>query len=537
MKPGLTETVRRRLLPEARTIVTLAQQGVVRPSRPDRLLRILLAWRRWGASLPLGYAVGAIRYPDRPAVIDERGALSYAEIDQRTTRLAQALRARGIHSNTRVGVLCRNHHGAVEAMVACGKLGVDVVLLNTGLGHQQLADVLSEHGVRLLFADTEFAGPLTGLPQDVEIVHTWTDGVTESATLEYLIACSSAEPLPHPPRQARMIVLTSGTTGAPKGALRPEPPGLSPAATVLSRIPLREGERMLICSPLFHTWGLGALQLGVVLGATIVLHRRFDPDHTLAAIQRHRCTSMFLIPLMLRRLLAVSGHHDHSSLRIVASSGAALPAELASRFQHAFGPVLYNLYGSTEVSWVSIADPRDLLHSPGTAGRPPRGTILRILDEDGHPVEAGRRGHIYVGNDMLFDGYTSGKDQQRRQGLMPTGDVGFQDESGRLFVVGRADDMIVSGGENVYPGQTEELITSFPEVLEAAVIGVDDAEFGQRLAAFVVLHEGQRLAPEDVRDRVKAALPRFAVPRDVRFVDSLPRNATGKVVPRELEGT
>lgn len=511
-------------------MATLARQRVVRPSRPDRLLRILLAWRRWGATLPLGYAIGAVRHPDRPAVIDERGALSYAEVDQRTTRLAQGLRASGIHSTARVGVLCRNHHGLLEAIVACAKLGVDVVLLNTGLGQQQLAALVSEQRIRLLIVDAEFADRL---PDGVDVVLAWTEGTTELATLDHLIGRSSAQPLPPPPRHARIIVLTSGTTATPKGALRPDPPGLSPAATILSSIPLRDGERVLVCAPLFHTWGLAALQLGAVLGATLVLRRRFEPEQAMAAVRRHRCTSMFVVPLMLQRILDAAPEHAES-LRIVASSGAALPADLATRFQRIFGPVLYNVYGSTEVSWVSVADPQDLRDAPGTAGRPPRGTTVRILDDDGEPVAPGEPGQVFVHNDMLFDGYTDGGGRPTRDGLMATGDVGRLDSAGRLFVVGRTDDMIVSGGENVYPQQTEDTIAAFPEVAEVAVIGVDDAEFGRRLAAFVVLATGHQLDERTVRDRVRSTLPAFAVPRDVHFVSALPRNATGKVMVRKL---
>jgi acyl-CoA synthetase (AMP-forming)/AMP-acid ligase II len=528
--PGLIETVQHRWVPELRTVATLARQRVVRPSRPDRLLRILLAWRRWGATLPLGYAIGAVRHPDRPAVIDERGALSYAEVDQRTTRLAQALRARGIHSTTRVGVLCRNHHGLLEGVVACGKLGVDVVLLSTALGPQQLAALITEQRIRLLFVDAEFTGRL---PDDVDTVLAWTEGTTDLATLEHLISRSSAQPLPQPPRHARIIVLTSGTTATPKGALRPDPPGLSPAATILSSIPMRDGERMLICAPLFHTWGLGALQLGAVLGATLVLRRTFEPEQAMAAVRRHRCTVMVVVPLMLRRILDASPERAES-LRVVASSGAPLPGDLAARFQRVFGPVLYNVYGSTEVSWVSVASPKDMVEAPGTAGRPPRGTTLRILDDAGEPVAPGEAGQVFVHNDMLFGGYTDGSGRQTTGGLMATGDIGRLDSAGRLFLVGRADDMIISGGENVYPQQTEDVIAAFPEVAEVAVIGVDDAEFGRRLAAFVVLRAGQPLDEQVVRDRVRSTLPAFAVPRDVHFVDVLPRNATGKVMAREL---
>ncbi|PRW64579.1 AMP-binding protein [Actinopolyspora mortivallis] len=523
--------------PLALDVLTLTRQGVVRPMRPDRLLRTALAYRRWGVTLPLGYAIGAVRHPDRPAVIDERGALSFAEVDQRTTRLAHGLREHGLVSGGRIGILCRNHHGFVEALIAAGKLGVDSVLLNTGMSSEQLTAVLDEQNVRILVTDSEFVDKHS-LPPDVFVVVAWTEGTTSHTTLEQLIGRSEALPLPKRPRHGRMIVLTSGTTGTPKGARRPDPPSLRPATTIMSRVPLRSGERMMICAPLFHTWGLAGFQLGTVLGATLVLHRRFDPQQTVAALQRHRCTSMFAVPVMLQRLLELPEErrrcHDHRCLRIVACSGSALSSTLAHDFQRVFGPVLYNFYGSTEASWVSIATPEDLRTAPGTAGLPPRGTTVRILEEDGSPVPHDTVGAVHVSNEMLFEGYTNGAEVPRRDGLMPTGDLGYLDSRGRLFVVGRADDMIISGGENVYPAETEELIASFPEVSEAVVTGVEDEEYGQRLAAYVVLHEGSTLDAETVRERTRQRLSVFARPRDVVFLDALPRNATGKVVPSRL---
>ncbi|MBE9374443.1 AMP-binding protein [Saccharopolyspora sp. HNM0983] len=521
----------------AHTGYVLVKQGVIRPMRPDKIVRIALAWRRWGITPPLAYAIGAIRHPDRPAIIDERGALSFAEVAQRTTRLAHALRER-LQPGDRVGVLCRNHHGPVETIVAGGKLGTDVVLLNTGLTGPQLATVLTEQQVGVLVLDSEFSAHLDEVPEGVQVVLAWTEGSTERPTLEHLITTSTNRGLPRPTRHSRMVVLTSGTTGTPKGARRPDPPSLSPAATIFARMPLQAGERTLVCAPIFHTWGLAAFQLGSVLGSTLVLQRKFDPEQALSAVARYRCTSLFAVPIMLRRILDLPtetrGKYHVGALRIVASSGSALPADLATRFQRAFGPMLYNFYGSTEVSWVSIATPEDLLTAPDTAGRPPRGTALRILDEDGTPVPRGRPGRIFAGNDMLFEGYTNGQSRERLDGMMATGDLGRFDKSGRLYVVGREDDMIVSGGENVYPKETEDAIGKMSGVTEVAVIGVDDADFGQRLAAYVVLEPDTELSADQLRESLRDELPKYALPRDVVFLAALPRNATGKVVPREL---
>ena len=280
------------------------------------------------------------------------------------------------------------------------------------------------------------------------------------------------------------------------------------------------------------------MQIGMALRASLALIRKFDAEETLRAIAEQKCDALFAVPIMLQRIMdlpeRVRARYDLSSLRIVASSGSAMSGSFVTQFMDTFGDVLYNFYGSTEVSWASIADPADLRAAPTTAGRCPLGTRVAILDEDRKPVPPGGEGQIFVGNDMLFDGYTNGKDPARAADLMATGDVGYLDAAGRLFVTGRADEMIVSGGENVFPRPVEEALVALPGVHDAAVVGVADAEWGQRLAAYVVPRRGASLHAEDIRAYIHQRLARFAVPRDVYFVPDLPRNATGKILKRLL---
>jgi fatty-acyl-CoA synthase len=504
-----------------RDLATLVGAGVVRPMRPDRLAGVLTGFLRWDITVAGGYAIGAARHPDRPAIIDDRGALTFAQVDERTTRLAHGFAGLGVRAGDKVAVLCRNHRGFIESVTAAVKLGAHVVLLNTGLSASQIATVVQEQDVAVVVADSEFT-----IPVDVR-------RITDTG-LDDLIADSPATPLPRRPPRGRLIVLTSGTTGSPKGARRPEPATLTPAAALLSRIPLRAGESIAVPAPLFHTWGLAAFQIGLVLGATLVLRRKFDPRQTLADIAEHGCGALFVVPVMLQRILEPADRPAVPSLRVIASSGSALPPPVARRCLDELGPVLYNLYGSTEVSWVTIANPDELARHPGTAGLPPRGTRLAILDDNGDPVPSGATGRIFVANDMLFDGYTNGAVKEIRDGLMSTGDVGYRDRDGLLFVVGRDDDMIVSGGENVYPREVEDLLADLPQVREVAVVGVPDEEFGQRLAAYLVCAEPLSLDGEAVREHVRLHLARFSVPRDVVFLQALPRNATGKVLKREL---
>lgn len=526
-------------------LITLARRGLLGPGRPDRVARQLDAFRRWGLTLYGELFSAAARSPTTIAVRDDDRSLTYAELADRVVRLATALRDRhGIGPGQPVGLLCRNSAAMLEALYAIGVTGADVVLLNTGMGAIQLDRVLAEQRVITVVHDDEF-GPL--LPTS-GVVGISADGAADrpDPTVAGLIAGTVAghrgTPVQPPATPGRTIVLTSGTTGSPKGARRPVPGGFGPLASMLSRVPLRAQDRVFVPAPLFHTWGYAGVQLTVALRGTAVLCRRFQPEQALQAIAAHRCTAVFVVPVMLERLLEVpaSARPATPDLRVVASAGSALPGNLTTRFMDAFGDVLYNLYGSTEASWASIATPQELRTEPTCAGRPPAGTIVSIVDADGRPVPPGQVGRILVGNDMLFEGYTdrAGAEPVARprspQALVDTGDLGRMSAEGLLHVDGRADDMIISGGENIHPGAVEHVLAELPEVREVAVVGVPDAEYGQRLAAWVVLYPGAALDADGVRGHVRTALSRFSVPRDVHFVSCLPRNATGKVVPRDL---
>ncbi|NLU77888.1 AMP-binding protein [Micromonospora sp. HNM0581] len=507
-------------------VTTLTRRGLLAPGRPIRVASQLSALRRWGWSIAGELRQAAARDPGRAAIIDDQGTeLTYAELLDRSMRLARALRAAlGVQAGDRVAVLGRNHPGLIETIVAATLLGADAVLVNTGLSPAQLATVAQEQRLRVLVHDDEFTEQTIGLPADLH-------RLGEQARNELIDNALPGEL--HPPgRDGRIIVLTSGTTGTPKGARRPTPNGFGPLVSIIDRIPLHVRDRVLIAAPIFHTWGFAALQVCFALRATIVLHRRFDPSATLEALTRHRCQALFAVPVMLQRLTEEPVPEHRPPLKVVAVSGSALPGGLPATFMDAYGDVLYNLYGSTETSWASIATPADLRRAPTTAGRPPHGTRLEIVDDDGRPVPGGRVGRIMVGNEMLFEGYTSGPD--RHGDLLDTGDLGRINPDGLLFVDGRADDMIVSGGENVFPAEVEQLLTQLPQVREAAVIGVPDPDYGQRLAAFIALCPGETLDAEAVREYVRHYLARFSVPRYVVFVKYLPRNATGKVLAREL---
>jgi acyl-CoA synthetase (AMP-forming)/AMP-acid ligase II len=437
--------------------------------------------------------------------------------------------------------MCRNHRGFIEATIAVSKLGADALYLNTAFAGPQLVDVLRREGPRVVIHDEEFTDLLARAEVDTRVL-AWVDSDDPGVdSIEALIPAYDDGEVDAPGHHARIVILTSGTTGAPKGAPRSEA-GVGAAVSLLSRMPLRYGWRTHIAAPLFHTWGFAHLALSMLLGSTVVLRRRFDPEACLAAVADERCESLVVIPVMLQRILNlpqdVLDGHRLPTLRVTAASGSALPGDLALEWMDTFGDNLYNIYGSTEVAYASIATPRDLREAPTSAGKPPWATVVKILDPDGREVPRGGSGRIFVGNGMLFEGYTGGsgptpESKEVVDGLMSSGDVGRFDENGRLYVEGRDDEMIVSGGENVFPQEVEDCLSRHESVVEVAAIGVDDDQFGKRLKAFVVVGE-PRPSVDDLKDWVKENLARYKVPREFVFLDELPRNATGKILKREL---
>jgi fatty-acyl-CoA synthase len=542
--PGLLDKARLLVGQGAHTVKTLAEAGLIKPQRPDKTIRALLQIQRWGYTPAAGYAANASRYGNDDAIIDELGRLTFAEVHDRTNRLANAWADAGIVEGDSIGIMCRNHRYFIESVVAASKMGVNCLLLNTAFAGPQLAEVVQREKPVALVYDEEFTELLEDAGKRRKRFIGWydpeaTEDKRTDPVLEDLIEDGDPDQPVPPAETGRVVILTSGTTGTPKGASRKQPETIGPAVALLSRIPLKAREKTFIVAPLFHSWGFAHFTLGLMLGSTYILKRKFDPENTLSTIAEHQAQAAPMVPVMVQRIMQLPEEtrtkYDLSSLRSIPLSGSALPGELAIQFMDEFGDVLYNLYGSTEVAWATIATPADLREAPGTAGAPPRGTVLKIYAEDSErELPQGETGRIFVGNEMLFEGYTGGGNKDVIDGLMSSGDVGYLDEEGRLHVSGRDDDMIVSGGENVFPREVEDLISKMDGVNEVAVIGVDDEEFGQRLKAFVS-KKGSKPTEDDIKAKVKADLARYKVPREVEFLDELPRNATGKVLKKELQ--
>jgi fatty-acyl-CoA synthase len=504
--------------------------------RPDTLARASLAVVRDGLSPAAAYGMAAALYPRQLALVDDRGTMTFAETSRQITALASALAAAGVSRGDRVGLMCRNHRGFVLTAAALSSVAADVVLLSVEATAPEIEAVSASQRLGLVVHDDEFGtrfpegqGPRRLVPHREE-----AEGTTES--LDDIEGTSGRRLRIARFPGSHFTLLSSGTTGAPRATARAVPLSVDPLATLVARVPLQVRDVTLIASPLFHAWGFGNLGLAMVFSSTVVLQRRFDPEATLAAVAHHRVRVLAAVPVMLQRLTELPERtcrrYDLSSLEVVAASGSAMPGDLANRFMDRFGDVLYNVYGSTEAGWASIATPSDLRTDPRTAGRPGHASAVTILDPTGRPCPTGEVGRIVVDNALTrVPGTDPPPDVPG--GAVATGDLGHFDGSGLLFVDGRQDDMIVSGGENVYPQEVENILSLHPAVLEATVTGVPDDQFGQRLRALVVLREGQSVTEAGVKEFVRARLARYKVPRDVVFVDELPRTASGKQLHRE----
>ncbi len=521
-------------------VKTLYDVGLLRPLSPMKLARVTKVLARWGASPAAAPALAAITDPDVVCVRDELGEVSYEESHLRSNALAHSLADLGVKSGDGIGIMCRNHRGFVDATGAAAKLGASILYLNTAFAGRQLIEVMEREGPEVLIYDQEFEDLLEGLPGGITRVVAWhDDDAAEGERLKELIDHGDRSDVSKPDEDARFVILTSGTTGTPKGAQRSSSNGLGAMVALFDRIPYRRNETIMVAAPMFHSWGFMHFLVGIATGSTLVLQRRFDPEQTLKALADNRAQVLAVVPVMMQRILELPEQtlkkYDLSSLRITAVSGSALPGEMAIRWMDLFGDNVYNLYGSTEVAYAAIAGPEDLRAAPGTAGRPPHNTIVKIFDQDGKELPQGETGRIFVGSDTAFEGYTGGGGKETIDGLLSSGDVGYFDQDGHLFVAGRDDEMIVSGGENVFPREVEDLLAEHETIAETAVIGVDDEKFGQRLKAFVVIKDGgQEPSEDELKEYVKKNLARYKVPREVVFLEELPRNATGKVLKREL---
>lgn len=538
---GKLGDIRGQLTDTAGAIRCLHREGLIDVRDPGRFVDLAKGNKTVGPPATV-LKHNAHDVPDAPGFTDEHGTLTWRDLDEQANALANTLLAAGLQPGDTVGLMARDSRAVPLALAGTGRAGLRLALMNTGTGRAQFTEVAAREKLDALLYDEEFAEVTADLPADLPRILTWhepdalvPDGVL---TLDEAVASGSRVPPPVPEKWGGMVILTSGTTGLPKGANRAK---FSPFASVLllDRIGFPRDGSMVIVSPLFHSTGFALWSVSTALHNETVVMRRFDAEATLAALAAHRSAGLVAVPTMLHRMIELGpeiiGKYDLSALTTVVVAGSSLSPTLCERFQDAFGEVLYNLYGSTEVGVVAIATPAELRARPGTIDRPPTTSHLALFDDDGRRVGSPNvKARLFARTLAPFQGYTDGRTKAEIDGYMSTGDMAYVDEDGLWFIAGRDDDMIVSGGENLYPLEVENHLATHPTVADVAVIGVDDDEYGTRLRAFIVAAEGAEPDADELRAYVKAHLARYKVPRDVVIVDDLPRNPTGKLVRRLL---
>ena len=520
------------------------ESGAFRIEPPQNYAAMAADIYKWGefGMLP---ALNARRHPDRAACIDEDGEFTCRELDEAAHAVANGLIEKGVKGGDGVAILARNTRWFLIANYGAARVGARIILLNSEFSGPQIKEVAEREGAKLIIYDDEYTTAVSKAEPELGKLRALgtnpdsdEDSGSQDETLADLIERSSKEPAPKAARHASIIILTSGTTGTPKGANRSTPPTLAPVGGILSHVPFKANEVTSLPAPMFHALGYLHGTIAMFLGSTLVLRRKFKPPLVLEDIEKHKVTAMVVVPVMLSRILdaieKMDKKPDLSSLKIVFVSGSALGADLAERSLKDLGPVIYNMYGSTEIAFATIAEPKHLEFNSSTVGPVVKGVKVKIFDDNGQELPQGEVGRIFVGNAFPFEGYTGGGKKQIIDGLLSSGDVGYFDENGLLYISGRDDEMIVSGGENVFPAEVEDLITGHPDVVEATAIGVEDKDWGQRLRAFVVKKEDADLDEDTVKHYVRDHLARYKVPREVIFLGELPRNPTGKILKREL---
>jgi len=524
-----------------RTILQLHKANALDPKNSIAMLLSLPWLLGRGPSLGIITQMHGFSLARKPALYDRDGCLTWGELDKRANQAGHMLEELGVRGGDRVAMLLRNGREIVETTLGAQKFGMVACPLNTWAKPKELKFTLSEADAKVLIYDTKHSEQVEECaPEGLPLVYVGRsdEASADSYSYQELLNDQSVNPPPFLTSEAqkpKVVIHTSGTTGTPKGASRnSSAAGVGALADLLSVVPYRRDDVVVLPAPLFHSFGLATFTFGTALGTTFVLPERFDPEETLAAIEKHKATACSLVPVMIKRILTLDDEtkfrYDLSSLRIVMASGSAMSTEMRKAAMELFGDVLYDLYGSTEVGWVAIARPEDMLDHPGTVGKPVPGIQIAIYNQDGDRLDAGEVGEIYIKSDVMFEGYTSGDSKEVRDGYMTIGDLGYVDDEGFLFIEGRADDMVVVGGENIYPVEIEEVLDNLDGVDDVAVMGVPDDEYGEVLGAFVV----GNLTVEQVQNHCKDQLASYKVPKRVEILEELPRTSTGKVLKREL---
>jgi len=487
--------------------------------------------------------------------------LSRADLDRRALQAASGLKTLGVGAGDSVALLLRNDFVFFEATNAARALGAYVVPMNWHLAPAEIAYVLSDCDARVLIGHSDLLRTCADIIPDTLTVLTidTPDEIRDAYRLDDEI-CRA----PHGATDwdawlagfpeigmvsgsvPESMFYTSGTTGLPKGVKRGPPTDAGAAHVLKIRdmiYGLQPGVRAIVPGPLYHgapnQYGVRASQVA----GRVVLMPRFDAEGILALIERHRITNAFMVPVMFARLLnlqpEVRTRYDVSSLRHVVTAGAPCPPDMKARMIDWFGPIVHEFYGATELSYMTFCDSEDANAKPGTVGRLVDGAHMKILDADGAETPTGAPGQVYgvLNGTADFTYHKRDRDRQaiERDGLVTCGDVGYFDDDGYLFLCDRESDMVISGGVNIYPAEIESVLAAMPGVLDCAVFGVPDDEYGECVMGVVQREPGTNaIIEDDIRAYLGARIAAFKVPRIIEFRDDLPRDDSGKIYKRRL---
>jgi fatty-acyl-CoA synthase len=511
-------------------------------------VRVLARTLKSGAKNPSQmYRIHAVNAPSKPAVFWRDQTITFGEFDRRLDSVAASLTRRGFGRGTSVLLMMKNRPEFLEASSAVARMGGAAVAVSWRSTPSELAYLATHCGARAIVFEAELAHVVEEAKKDLPSVQVYVSAggkVPWATPFESLLDGPSAgfHEEEGAADDAAVVIYTSGTTGKPKGAVRKFPKDALPAAMrLIAETPMRVDDIHLAACPLYHSTAFAFVTLSHMLGASAVILDEFKPEHFLEAVDRFGVTQTAVVPTMLHRILALGADtiskYNTRSLRGIFAAGAPLPGPLATQVMDQFGDILYNFYGATEVGLVTVAKPVDLRAAPGTIGPIIPGNEVRLLDDHGSEVRPGDVGELYVRNKMLVAGYHKDDEATRasmRDGFFSVGDLARCDRDGRFFIEGRKRDMIISGGVNVYPAEVEGVLEAHPGVAEVAVVGIEDPEWGERVRAYVVRRPGHSPGDAELKAWTRERLAGPKVPRDFVFLDTMPRNPTGKVLKREL---
>ncbi len=469
---------------------------------------------------------------------------SGVEIDARATRLAGGLARLGIEDGDVVAVMLRNDPAYIDIIQGCRIAGAWYCQINWHFKRDEAGFILGDCGAKVLFIQPDLLAAIdSAVPPGVRVI-TVAHVPDEIAEYDAWLAAQAAYAgAPRTPRGH--MAYTSGTTGRPKGVRRQPPTAEQQALSAQvakEALGIYPGVRSLVSAPLYHSAPSSFAQQSLLQGSLMVLEEKFDAEATLALIERHRIDTAYLVPTMYVRLLRlppeVRSRYDLSSLSFVASTGSPCAPDIKNAMIDWLGPVIHEAYASSETGYISVMRPQDAARKPGSAGRAVGKAAIRILDDAGRELPAGEIGIIYAHQPAYSDFSYHGNDAARRaverDGLVSVGDMGYLDEDGFLYVCDRASDMVISGGVNIYPAEIEHVLITLPGIIDCAVVGIPDEEFGESLAAQVVAEAGVTLDAEAIRQALRERIAAYKVPRRIDIVDGLPRDDNGKVVKRRI---